>query len=214
LLSSSCRSRTGARPPTNRLTRIFPFLLVAVLQLPAAASAQKYWGLTGGATLSDASDDYNWNYPTSDSRWGGTAGLVFGVRTYRSTTIALEPAWIMRGGGSTPINYIEVPLTFGAAIRSNNGAMRYGLYTGISAAFKVSCGSDGPLTGVNLCDHVHSTDFTIPIGFRLLRTLSKPGTFLGVDVKYGIPVEPSFDNLDVAQRAWSFRLIYVRGIVP
>ena len=93
--------------------------------------------------------------------------------------------------------------------------MRYGVYTGISAAFRVSCGGDDVLMGNYPCDHLHSIDITIPIGVRLLRALSEPGTFFGVDVKYGIPIEPSFDNLDLAQRTWSFRMmVIVEGIVP
>ena len=81
----------------HRRGKILPVILAAALLLPASASAQKFWGFTGGATLSDLSDAYG--AYSSDSRWGGTAGLVFGVRTYRSTTIRLEPAWISRGGG-------------------------------------------------------------------------------------------------------------------
>jgi hypothetical protein len=187
--------------------RLAPLVLAAVLLLPASLRAQqKFWGLTGGATLSDLSDAYG-AYST-DSRWGGTAGLVFGVRTYRSTTIALEPAWIQRGGGDLHGDYIEVPLTFGAAVRSNNGHMRYGFYTGIGAAFKLSCSEKGSL---NACDHLNGTDWSIPLGFRLLGQV-KSGAFLGVDVKYAIPLERSFDNLDVGMRTWSFRLMYVKGV--
>ena len=192
---------------TSFRPRSWPVLLAVILLLPAMASAQqKFWAVTGGATLSDLSDAYG-AYST-DSRWGGTAGLVFGVRTYRSTTISLEPAWIQRGGGDLHGDYIEVPLIFGAAMRSNDGSMRYGFYTGIGAAFKLSCSEEGSL---GACDHLNGTDWSIPLGFRLLRQV-KPGAFFGVDVKYAIPLERSFDNLDVGMRAWSFRLMYAKGI--
>ena len=74
--------------------------------------------------------------------------------------------------------------------------MRYGFYTGITAAFKVSCSGDEHPR--DPCDHLDGTDWTIPLGFRLLRALGKPGTFFGVDVNYGIPLERSFANFDVA----------------
>jgi len=184
-----------------------PVLLLAMLLLPVSAAAQqKFWGLTGGATLSDLSDAYG--AYSSDSRWGGTAGFVFGVRTYRQTTISLEPAWIQRGGGDLHGDYIEVPLIFGAAMRSNDGRMRYGFYTGISPAFKLSCSEAAAL---DACDHLNGTDWSIPLGFRLLRQV-KSGAFFGVDVKYGIPLERSFDNVDVGMRTWSFRLMYVKGV--
>ncbi len=193
---------------TPRL-RMLPVLLAAVLLSPVSAGAQqKFWGLLGGATLSDLSDAYG--AYSSDSRWGGTAGLILGVRTYRSTTIALEPAWIQRGGGDLSTSYIEVPLTFGAAVRSNNGQMRYGFYTGIAASFKVSCSGEGiPL---DPCEHLNGTDWVLPVGFRLLRAMGTSGGFLGVDARYAIPLERSFDNFDVGQRTWSFRLMYVKGI--
>ena len=63
----------------HRRAKILPVILAAVLLFPASASAQKFWGLTGGATLSDLSDAYG--AYRSDSRWGGTAGSVFGVRS-------------------------------------------------------------------------------------------------------------------------------------
>jgi len=186
---------------------MLPVLLAAILLIPAPAAAQKFGGVTAGATLSDLSDAYGAG--STDSRWGGTAGLVFGVRTYRSTKISLEPAWIQRGGGDLKADYLEVPLIFGAAMRSNNGMMRYGFYTGISAAFKLGCNGEG-IAG-NPCDHLNGTDWTIPLGFRLLKGI-KEGTFFGLDVKYGIPLERSFDNVDVGQRTWSFRLMYLKGI--
>lgn len=192
---------TTSRPGMARV------LLLALLALPASAAAQqKFFGVTGGATLGDLSDVYG--AYSSDSRWGGTAGLVFGVRTYRSTTISLEPAWIQRGGGDLHGDYIEVPLIFGAAVRSSNGTLRYGFYTGISPAFNLSCSEEGTL---DACDSLNGVDWSIPLGFRVLKQV-KSGAFFGVDVKYGIPLERSFNNVDVAMRTWSFRLIYAKGV--
>ena len=53
----------------------------------------------------------------------------------------------------------------------------------------------------------------IPIGLRILRRAS-PTTFVGIDVKYNIPLGSSFDIISANQRSWAFRLIMVKGAVP
>ncbi len=188
--------------------QILPTLLAGILMVPATAAAQKFGGLVAGVTNSDLSDAYG--SANTDSRWGGTAGIIFGVRTYRATTISLEPAWIQRGGADIKTDYIEVPLIFGAAIRSANGTMRYGFYAGIAAAFKLGCSAEG--VTFDPCDHLNGTDWMLPVGFRFLRVVGTSGTMLGVDARYAFPLERSFDNVDVGQRTWSFRLIYAKGI--
>jgi hypothetical protein len=102
-------------------------LLAALFLMPGMAEGQaRFVGFTAGATLSDFSNYYSTT--SNDSRWGATAGLLFGVRTYRSTTVALEPSWIQRGGGDLKTDALELPLTFGAAVSSAEGMMRYGFY--------------------------------------------------------------------------------------
>lgn len=176
--------------------------------LPATAGAQaKFWGVTAGATSSDIQNYYGG--ASTDSRWGGTAGFLFGVRTYRSTSVAIEPTWLQRGGGDIRTDYLDLPITFGAVVRSANDVMRYGFYTGIGVAFKLGC-SDGSGLSTNACTSINGSDWTVPIGFRLLRRAGSG--FAGVDLKYAIPLDSSFDPGDINTRTWAFRLLYVKGI--
>lgn len=184
-------------------------LLAALFLMPGIAEAQaKFVGFTAGATLSDFSNYYS--TASNDSRWGGTAGLLIGVRTYRSTTVALEPSWIQRGGGDLKSDAIEVPLTFGAAVSSGGGMMRYGFYTGIGVAFKLSCTDNSGLS-VDYCEGMNGSDWFIPLGFRFVRKTSETGG-VGLDVRYAIPLDSSFDYADILTRAWSFRLIYTKRL--
>jgi len=198
-------TRCSARSSRGLAALSAAILLVA----PSAAQAQqKFWGFLGGATLSDISNYYA--TATTDSRWGVTAGLIVGMRTYRSTTVALEPAWIQRGGGDLKSDAFEIPLTFGAAVRSGDGMMRYGFYSGIGVAFKLSCSSpDIPSVG-DPCNQMNGSDWFIPIGFRLARQVGAAGAFFGLDVRYAVPLDSSFDLIDASQRPWSFRLMYVK----
>jgi hypothetical protein len=186
-------------------------VLATLLVLPSMAAAQaKFWGLLGGATLSDYSDDFG-GFETND-RWGGTAGLIFGVRTANWMAVALEPAWHQMGGDDLRVDYLDVPLTFGGVGKSRDGSMRYGGYTGISAAFKLSCSV--PSSAVtDVCDDVKGTAWFVPIGVRFLRRTSG-ATFFGLDVRYSIPLGSSFDIVDANQRSWAFRLMFVKGAIP
>jgi len=186
-------------------------LLAACLLLPSVASAQaKFWGLTAGASLSDFSDDFG-GIETND-RWGFTGGLVFGVRTNRNTAIALEPSYTQMGGGDLRADYVEIPLTFGGVARSGDGAMRFGGYTGITGAFKTTCSVPSGISD-DFCNDMKGSAWFIPIGLRILRRAS-PTTFVGIDVKYNIPLGSSFDIISANQRSWAFRLIMVKGAVP
>jgi hypothetical protein len=184
-------------------------LLAALVLMPGIAEGQaRFVGFTAGATLSDFSNYYA--TASNDSRWGATAGLLFGVRTYRSTTVAIEPAWIQRGGGDLKSDAIEVPLTFGAAVSSAGGMMRYGFYSGIGVAFKLSCSDDSGLS-VDYCENMNGSDWFIPLGFRFVRKAGETGG-VGLDVRYAIPLDSSFDLADILTRAWSFRLIYTKRL--
>ena len=187
---------------------LLPVLATAVLWSPVQAQTSRtFYGLLGGATLSDFSDDFG-GVQTTD-RWGGTAGIIFGVRTANWASIALEPAWTSMGGSEVSLNYIEVPLTFGGVARDREDNFRYGAYTGIAPAFKLSCGEE--LTDV--CDNAKGTVWFLPVGLRFLRRASG-STYFGIDVKYSFPLGDSFDNSFAEQRSWAFRLILLKGGAP
>jgi len=181
------------------VTRICRAVLVlSVLAQAAAAqgSGSKFVALTGGASLSDMSGFSL----TGDSRWGGTAGLLIGVNTWR-TAATLEGTWIQKGGGDTRLDYIEFPLTLGAVAVMGGGEMRGRLYSGISLGFKVGCSSN-----VLSCDDANGTEWGWPIGIQLARVTEK-GTFFGIDVRYTVALSDAFEFTDVINRPWVFRLM-------
>jgi len=169
---------------------------------------QKFIGFTAGATLSDVTNYYGG--ANTDSRWGGTASFIVGTKTYRQTAISLEPGWMQKGGGDLKADYLEVPIILSAAVRSGDGMMRYGFNTGIGIGFKLSC-NDSSNLAFDPCKSMNDTDWFVPLGFRILRKVGSGGGLFGLDVRYAIPLDRSFDNSDIYTRPWSFRLIYLKG---
>ena len=187
---------------TLRLTTLFAGLALA---LPSGLAAQyKYVGFAGGANLSDLSDEFN--FYSTDSRWGGNIGLVMGLRTTNRMIFAVEPAWSQMGGADGSIDYVEVPLLIGGLAETSE-AMRFGGYAGIMPAFKVSCGMD-ELAGA--CDGLKGSTWFLPLGARMYRKAGA-GKWVGLDVRYAIPLGSSFENTEVNQRTWTFRLVFVKG---
>jgi hypothetical protein len=181
--------------------RIAGLMLVLVSALPFAASAQgagtKFGAIIGGATLSDMD-----NLPAvSDSRWGGTAGVLVGVNAGR-TALTLEGTWVQKGGGNTRLDYIEFPLTLGGVVVMGNGAARGRLYSGFSVAFKVSCSTD-----VLFCDSAKSTEWGLPIGLQLAK-VTPAGSFFGIDVRYTIALSDAFEVVQTRNRPWAFRVMF------
>jgi len=186
-------------------------LLATALVLPRAADAQvaKYFGFVGGATLSDLSDSYG-IYNTS-SKWGGNAGLILGLRTTNRMVFSVEPAWTQMGasfaGTTGGIDYIEVPVTVGGLGEAANENIRYGGYAGITPAFKLTCSIDQP---AEACNHVKSTAWFLPVGLRIFKRTGEDA-FIGLDIRYSFPLGSSFDDADVHQRSWAFRLVFAKG---
>ncbi len=169
----------------------------APVALPAQGPGSRFAAVIGGATLSDMSG----LAATSDSRWGATAGLLFGVNTWR-TAITLEGNYIQKGGGDTRLDYIEVPLTVGAVVPAGvTGRVR--LYGGVSVGFKVSCESD-----VAPCDTAEGTEWGLPLGIQFGRSTGSGGSFFGFDVRYTFALSDAFEAVDVYNRPWQFRLMF------
>ena len=153
--------------------------------------------MVGGATLSDMAG----LAATSDSRWGATAGLLFGVNTWR-TAITLEGNYIQKGGGDTRLDYIEVPLTLGAVVPAGT-AGRVRIYGGASVGFKVSCESD-----IANCDTAEGTEWGLPLGVQFGRAAPSGGTFFAFDIRYTFALSDAFEALDVYNRPWQFRVMF------
>ncbi len=179
--------------------------LCLMVSSPAAAQrgGQKMIGIQGGATTSDLFG----GGVNTNSRWGGTAGIVTAFRASRNTVVSLEGNWVQMGGKAaggvddTRLDYIEVPLLFGGVYPAGNGDIRLRLYSGIAIQFKVSCKSD-----VGNCDRTNSPIFAWPLGFMVGR-YTESGTFVALDVRYSWGLSDAFNNSFVYNRSWQFRLI-------
>lgn len=128
--------------------------------LPATAAAQnsRFAGISGGAT----SSDMRGGVTNTNSRWGGTAGLFVGYRSWRMVGV-LEANWVQKGGkdavgdGSTRIDYIEVPFLIGGASEAGGFLIRF--YTGIGVGFPIGCNSTSTDPQQN-CDLKKSPQWT------------------------------------------------------
>jgi hypothetical protein len=183
-------------------------LLVATTVLATPVLAQgpgtNFGGLIGGASLSDLGGYFG---GSTTSRWGGTAGAFVGHNAGR-TALMLEGYWIQKGGGDpgdVHLDYIEVPVTFGAIAVTGAGAARGRIYTGIGIGFKVSCSTNSS-AGV-ACDDANGTEWTWPIGFQIA-SVKDNGTFFGVDIRYSFALNDAFDAIDAYNRPWQFRLMF------
>jgi hypothetical protein len=189
----------------GRLSRIVAMTLLGALVLPGTGAAQsKYFGIIGGANLSDLSDETG--FYSTDSRWGGNIGLVIGIRTSNRMILAAEPAWSQMGGSDGSVDYFELPILIGGMGRASQ-TTRFGGYTGIMPAFKLSCGIEQPASS---CDNLKSSAWFLPLGVRFFKQAGAD-KFVGLDIRYALPLGSSFETVDVKQRAWSFRLVFVKG---
>ena len=165
-------------------------LLVATTILTSPVLAQgpgsNFGGIIGGASLSDLGGYFG---GSTTSRWGGTAGAFVGHNAGR-TALRLD--------------YIEVPLTFGAIAVTGAGAARGRIYTGIGIGFKLSCSSDVAEVG---CNDANGTEWTWPIGFQIA-SVRENGTFFGLDIRYSFALSDAFDTIDAYNRPWQFRLMF------
>ena len=189
----------------SRSLSLTPILLLLGLALPSGLMAQsRYVGFAGGVNLSEFSDDFG--LYSTDSRWGANLGLVLGMRTTNRISFSIEPAWSQLGGGDGSIDYVEVPLLIGGLAETNE-ATRFGGYAGIMPAFKTSCSIETP---AGSCDDLKSSAWFLPLGVRAYRQAGE-GNWIGLDIRYAIPLGSSFESADVNQRAWTFRLVFVKG---
>jgi Outer membrane protein beta-barrel domain len=174
-------------------------LVASIAAVPASAQGPgtKFGAVIGGATLSDMAG----LAATSDSRWGGTAGLLIGYNAWRTAT-TLEANWVQKGGGDTRLDYIELPLTLGGVVPTGDGTMRGRLYTGLSVGFKISCSSD-----VVLCNTAEGTEFGWPFGIQFGRNTANGG-FFGFDVRYTVALSDAFETGDIYNRPWQFRVMF------
>jgi len=187
----------------HRIARaLLPVALILGAAAPASGQApgNKFVALIGGAVHSDLGSFVN-----TDGRWGGTAGILFGVNTSWSS-FTLEGNWIQKGDESTHLDYIEVPVTVGRVMLLRDGKTRGRLYAGLSLGFKTSCESD-----VLDCGLAEDTELGLPLGFQFA-TVRGANSFIGIDVRYSFPLIEVYDDLNAHNRPWQFRLMFGRTL--
>jgi hypothetical protein len=97
-------------------------------------------------------------------------------------------------------------MTFGAIADLAGGGLRGRLYSGLSVAFKVSCGS----TDVS-CDRANGTEWGWLLGIQLGRRTNLD-SFAGVDMRYTFALSDAIENVGVYNRPWQFRLMFGKAL--
>ncbi|UCC81841.1 MAG: hypothetical protein JSW46_12615 [Gemmatimonadota bacterium] len=184
----------------NRVLALAAVLSVLVAS-PALAqrAGDIIGGVSGGATVGDLFG----GSVNTDSRWGGTAGLFAGWRTFRNSVVALEANWVQKGGKGIRLDYIEIPLLVGGVVPAYGGDLRLRGYIGIDLAFKIGCESEVALLD---CDRAESTEWSMPFGVMAGRWLDS-GRFIALDVRYALGLSDAFETSIPYNRSWQFRLL-------
>lgn len=183
----------------------------ALLPTTAAAQNSRFAGISGGATLSDMRGGLT----NTNSRWGGTAGLFVGYRSWRMVGV-LEANWVQKGGkdavgdGGTRIDYIEFPFLIGGASEAGGTLIRF--YTGIGIGFPISCSSTSTDPQQNNCDRKKTPQWTWPFGLMLGRSLGDGPNFVAVDARYSIALGDTFEGAFMQNYTWSFKLMVGRRL--
>jgi len=183
---------------------------LALLPAESAAQTSKFVGVSGGAS----SAELRGGVTNSNFRWGGTAGLFFGYRTWRTVGL-LEVNWVQKGGkdatgdGETRIDYIEVPFLVGGGSETGDFLVR--VYTGIGVGWPISCSSTSTSSLQN-CNLKRSWQWTWPFGLLLGRRIGDGRTFVGIDGRYNIGLSDTFEGAVMANYNWQIRLQVARRV--
>lgn len=171
-------------------------------QLFAQRGGEGYGGIQGGATLTGFANEY----ASSDSRWGGTAGLFGGFRPSYGTLVNLEVNWVQKGAEDVRLDYIDVPLTIGGLAPLSSGGIGVGGYIGVSIGFKINCSSD--VTA--LCDSTKGSEWTLPFGLMIVKRSGDK--FFGIDARYALGLGDAFENVNAHNKAWLFRAMVGKSL--
>ena len=194
-----------------------PSLVVAIgwaLGAAVPATAQfslefpGYVGIAGGTTVSKLWERVpfsQFSINTSD-RHGWIAGGIAGHRLSARTAILLEVTWSQLGGADIPMDYISVPLTFGGIL--TKGMFRIRPYLGVSVDFLQLYVNNTRLLSFN---SPRSTQWTMPVGGTFGLGMAG-GEFVGLDVRYAVPLSNAFENTEVNNRSWLFRLVLAKAV--
>ncbi len=183
--------------------------LALALGLVAAAPAEAQIrraavGVTAGATVADLEG----GFVNSGSRWGFMGGIFGALRTSRNSTVGLEVSYAQKGGKDVArLDYIDIPLTVGAVIPTDNDRLNFNFYTGIGLGIKVSCNEEAGGLVSNPCDRAKGTEWTWPVGLAFIARTGN-GKYFGLDARYSIGISDALENSAIRNRSWQFRALF------
>lgn len=194
-----------------RTFRIAAAGLAAMLVAAAGtADAQTRVGAKVGINLAEQSLGTDFGSVSTDGRTGVVAGAFvhhpIGAPFFvRPEVLYSSKGWSFEDA-SVKLDYLEIPILFGAAFPLENSAIRPMVFAGPEIGIKLSCDAEGEDCG----DGYKSVDFGIVFGGGILWELASFAVFL--DGRYALGLTDVLDTGDVVEledvsaknRAWQF----------
>ncbi|MGW8282824.1 MAG: porin family protein [Gemmatimonadota bacterium] len=184
----------------------FALLLVAAMFTPSESSAQTVIGAKAGIASSEISFSSEGISVSADSRTGFVGGVFANLGLGEMWFIQPEVLYAAKGasfeGETLAVDYLEVPVLFGAAFPISNSAFKPMLFAGPSIAFKLSCDD----SGFDCSDDVKSVDFGLVFGGGIQYALENLTLFF--DARYDLGLTDVNDDdtefVEVKNRSWQF----------
>lgn len=187
----------------------FALLLVAAMFTPTETSAQTVIGAKAGLSMAEQSFSGEGVSVSLDSRTGFVGGVFAQFGLGSPWFIQPEVLYSSKGFGAESetlsLNYVEIPVLFGAAFPLSNSALKPMVFAGPSVGFALSCDAEGEDCG----DIYKSVDFGLVFGAGIQYALDNISLFL--DGRYDMGLTNVLDDIteidvdvSVKNRAWQF----------
>lgn len=184
----------------------FALLLVAAMFTPSESSAQTVIGAKAGIASSEVSFSSEGISVSADSRTGFVGGVFANLGLGEMWFIQPEVLYAAKGasfeGETLAVDYLEVPVLFGAAFPISNSAFKPMLFAGPSVAFKLSCDD----SGFDCSDDVKAVDFGLVFGGGIQYALESLTLFF--DARYDLGLTDVNDDetelIEAKNRSWQF----------
>lgn len=194
-------------------------LLVAAMFTPTETSAQTVIGVKGGIgianlSLSESSEDLS---SRTTFTGGGFATFGLGEMFFLQPEVLYAPKGAkgdLDGTDATiAVDYIEIPVLFGAAFDLGGSSVKPRVFAGPSVAFEIGCDVSGTEGGVSLsftCSEIEletkSVDFGLVFGAGVAFPLGS--VQLIIDGRYDLGLsninDTELDDESVKNNAWQF----------
>ncbi len=186
----------------------FALLLVAAMFTPTESSAQTVIGAKAGLSIANVSFSSGGINVSPDSRTSFVGGVFANIGLGETWFVQPEVLYSAKGaefeGSTLAIDYLEVPVLFGAAFPMSNSALKPMVFAGPSIGFQLSCDDDG----FDCSDELESIDFGLVFGAGIQYALSSVTLFL--DGRYDLGLtnaakgEIEAEDISAKNRAWQF----------